>query len=145
MLIESRPLADPEVAALVVAGQRELGGITGRDLGTHGDACWLTVVVAGRAVAYGGIRVRDGDTGELERLFVRPAYRRRGIARQLVAALEELAYQRGHSVVRVETGAHLPAAVALFRACGYEPTTGVDGLADGPYLACFVKRLPVPA
>ncbi|MEV2238923.1 GNAT family N-acetyltransferase [Micromonospora sp. NPDC049891] len=149
MLIESRPLADPEVAALVAAGQRELreiaGGAAGRDIGTRGDACWLTVVLAGRAVAYGGIRVRDDDTGELERLYVRPAYRRRGIARQLVAALEETAYQRGHSVVRVETGPHLPAAVALFRACGYEPVPAAGGPVEGPYRTCFAKRLPVPA
>jgi putative acetyltransferase len=148
MLIESRPLADPEVAALVTAGQRELcemvDGAGEREAGTHGDVSWLAVVLGGRAVACGGIRVRDGDTGELERLYVRPAYRRRGIARQLVAALEELAYHWGHSVVRAEAGPHLPAAVALFRACGYEPVPG-DGRGDRSYRTCFTKRLPVPA
>ncbi|WBB54567.1 GNAT family N-acetyltransferase [Verrucosispora sp. WMMD573] len=149
MLIQSRPLADPEVAALAAAEQRELrelaGGAAGRDIGTHGDACWLTAVLAGRAVAYGGIRVRDDDTGELEHLYVRPAYRRRGVARQLVAALEELAYQRGHSLVRVETGPHLPAAVAFFRACGYESLPGDGEPGGGPYRPCLAKRLPVPA
>ncbi|NLU78919.1 GNAT family N-acetyltransferase [Micromonospora sp. HNM0581] len=149
MLIEFRPPADPEVAALAAAGQRELrettGGAAGRDIDTDSDACWLAVVLAGRAVAYGGIRVRDDDTGELRQLYVRPAYRRRGIARQLVAALEELAYQRGHSMIRVGTGPHLSAAVALFRACGYEPTSG-DGSPDGGLCRTgFVKRLPVPA
>ncbi|MBQ1027901.1 GNAT family N-acetyltransferase [Micromonospora sp. C95] len=147
MLIESRPLTDPEVAALAAAGERELGDIAGgagRDVGTRGDTCWLTVVLAGRAVACGGMRVRDDDTGELAQLYVRPAYRRRGVARQLVAALEELAYQRGYSVVRVEAGSHLPAA-ALFRACGYELVAD-DGAPGGrPYRACFAKRLPVPA
>lgn len=149
MLIESRPLADPEIAALVTAGQRELreveGGTGGWETGTHGDACWLAVVLGGRAVACGGIRACDDDTGELERLYVRPAFRRRGIARQLVAALEELAYQRGHSVVRVVTGTHPPAAVALFRACGYEPVHGDGGRVDRPHRTCFAKRLPVPA
>ncbi|NGM15527.1 GNAT family N-acetyltransferase [Verrucosispora sioxanthis] len=149
MLIESRPLTDPEVAALATAGQRELreavGEAAGRDFGTRGDTCWLTVVIAGRAVACGGMRVCDDDTGELEQLYVRPAYRRRGIARQLVAALEELAYQRGYSMVRVEAGPHRPAA-ALFRACGYEPISAAGAPSGGaPYRECFAKRLPVPA
>ncbi|GIJ35473.1 GNAT family N-acetyltransferase [Micromonospora sediminimaris] len=149
MLIQSRPLADPEVAALAAAEQRELreftGGAAGRDIGTHRDTCWLTVVLAGRAVAYGGIRVRDDDTGELEHLYVRPAYRRRGVGRQLLAALEELAYQRGHSLVRVETGPYLSVAVTFFRACGYEPVPGAGGPGGGLYRRCFAKRLPVPA
>ncbi|MEV4714971.1 GNAT family N-acetyltransferase [Micromonospora sp. NPDC049374] len=148
MLIESRPLADPEVAALAAAEQwelRELASGAGRDIGTHDDICCLTAVLAGRAVGYGGIRVRDDETGELAHLYVRPAYRRRGVARQLVAALEELAYQRGHSLVRVEIGPHLPGA-AFFRACGYEPTSGDDGgPGGGPYRTCLAKRLPVPA
>ncbi|MEU5791733.1 GNAT family N-acetyltransferase [Micromonospora purpureochromogenes] len=149
MLIESRPSTDPEIDALVVAQQRELrqadGGLDGQVTVTHDDIRYLAVVVDGRAVACGGIQALDAATGELKRMYVRPAYRGRGIARQLLTALEELAFQRGHSVVCLETGVYLPAAIGLYTSCGYEPIPVYGEYVDNPYSVCFAKRLPVAA
>jgi putative acetyltransferase len=149
MLIESRPSTDPEIDALVVAQQRELreadGGLDGQVTVTHDDIRYLAVVVDGRAVACGGIQSLDATTGELKRMYVRPAYRGRGIARQLLTALEELAFQRGHSVVCLETGVYLPAAIGLYTSCGYEPIPVYGEYVDNPYSVCFAKRLPVAA
>jgi putative acetyltransferase len=149
MLIESRPSTDPEIDALVVAQQRELreadGGLDGQVTVTHDDICYLAVVVGGRAVACGGIQSLDAVTGELKRMYVRPAYRGRGIARQLLTALEELAYQRGHSVVCLETGVYLPAAIGLYTSGGYEPIPVYGEYVDNPYSVCFAKRLPIAA
>ncbi|MEU5941492.1 GNAT family N-acetyltransferase [Micromonospora sp. NPDC047548] len=149
MLIESRPSTDPEIDALVVAQQRELreadGGLDGQVTVTHDDIRYLAVVVNGRAVACGGIQSLDAATGELKRMYVRPACRGRGIARQLLTALEELAFQRGHSVVCLETAVYLPAAVGLYTSCGYEPIPVYGEYVDNPYSVCFAKRLPVAA
>lgn len=149
MLIESRPGTDPEIAALVTAQQRELreadGGLEGQATLTHDDIRYLVVVEDGRAVACGGIQALDDGTGELKRMYVRPAYRGRGIARQLLAALEELAFQQGHSVVCLETGTYLPAAIGLYTSSGYEPIPVYGEYADNPYSVCFAKRLPVAA
>ncbi|MEV0726625.1 GNAT family N-acetyltransferase [Micromonospora purpureochromogenes] len=149
MLIESRPSTDPEIDALVVAQQRELreadGGLDGQVTVTHDDIRYLAVVVDGRAVACGGIQSLDATTGELKRMYVRPAYRGRGIARQLLTALEELAFQRGHSVVCLETGVYLPAAIRLYTSSGYEPIPVYGEYVDNPYSVCFAKRLPVAA
>ncbi|MEV0808612.1 GNAT family N-acetyltransferase [Micromonospora sp. NPDC050200] len=149
MLIESRPSSDPEIDALVVAQQRELrasdGGLDGQVTVTHDDIRYLAVVVNGRAVACGGIQSLDAATGELKRMYVRPAYRGRGIARQLLTALEELAFQRGHSVVCLETGVYLPAAIGLYTSCGYEPIPVYGEYVDNPYSVCFARRLPVAA
>ncbi|MEH1055237.1 GNAT family N-acetyltransferase [Micromonospora sp. CPCC 206171] len=149
MLIEFRPSTDPEIDALVVAQQRELreadGGLDGQVTVTHDDIRYLAVVVDGRAVACGGIQSLDAATGELKRMYVRPAYRGRGIARQLLTALEELAFQRGHSVVCLETGVYLPAAIGLYTSCGYEPIPVYGEYVDNPYSVCFAKRLPVAA
>ncbi|NYF54709.1 GNAT family N-acetyltransferase [Micromonospora purpureochromogenes] len=149
MLIESRPSTDPEIDALVVAQQRELreadGGLDGQVTVTHDDIRYLAVVVDGRAVACGGIQSLDATTGELKRMYVRPAYRGRGIARQLLTALEELAFQRGHSVVCLETGVYLPAAIGLYTSCGYEPIPVYGEYVENPYSVCFAKRLPVAA
>lgn len=149
MLIESRPCTDPEIDALVDAQQRELreadGGLDGQVTVTHDDIRYLAVVVDGRAVACGGIQSLDPVTGELKRMYVRPAYRGRGIARQLLTALEELAFQRGHSVVCLETGVYLPAAIGLYTSCGYEPIPVYGEYVGNPYSVCFAKRLPVAA
>ncbi|MEU2613567.1 GNAT family N-acetyltransferase [Micromonospora sp. NPDC007271] len=149
MLIESRPATDPEVATLVAAQQRELrdadGGLPGQASTTHDDIRYLVAVAAGRAVGCGGIQALDADTGELKRMYVRPAYRGRGIARQLLAALEELAYQQGHTTVCLETGTYLPAAIALYRSCGYQPVPVYGEYVGNPYSVCFAKRLLVAA
>ena len=111
MLIESRPVTDPEIAALVVAQQRELrdadGGLDGQVTVVHTAIHYLAAVVGGRAVGCGGLQALDAGTGELKRMYVRPAYRGRGIARQLLVALEELAFRQGHRTVPGD--GHLPA------------------------------------
>ncbi|MCZ7378925.1 MULTISPECIES: GNAT family N-acetyltransferase [Micromonospora] len=149
MLIESRPATDPEIAALVVAQQRELreadGGLDGQVFVPHDDVRYLAVVVNGRAVACGGLQALDAETGEVKRMYVRPAYRGRGIARQLLAALEECAFRQGHSVVCLETGTYLPAAIGLYTSCGYDPIPVYGEYVDNPYSVCFAKRLPVAA
>ncbi|MET7821835.1 GNAT family N-acetyltransferase [Micromonospora zamorensis] len=149
MLIESRPVTDPEIAALVVAQQRELreadGGLDGQVFMPHDDVRYLAVVVNDRAVACGGLQSIDAETGEIKRMYVRPAYRGRGIARQLVAALEECAFRQGHSVVCLETGTYLPTAIALYTSCGYEQIPVYGEYVSNPYSVCFAKRLPVAA
>ncbi|MDG4756509.1 GNAT family N-acetyltransferase [Micromonospora sp. WMMD710] len=149
MLIESRPATDPEIAALLVAQQRELreadGGMDGQVFVPHDDVRYLAVVVNGRAVACGGLQALDAATGEVKRMYVRPAYRGRGIARQLLAALEECAFRQGHSVVCLETGTYLPAAIGLYTSCGYEPIPVYGEYVGNPYSVCFAKRLPVAA
>ncbi|EEP71233.1 GCN5 N-acetyltransferase [Micromonospora sp. ATCC 39149] len=149
MLIESRPTTDPEIATLVVAQQRELreadGGLDGQVFVPHDDIRYLAVVDAGRVVACGGIQELDPRTGELKRMYVRPAYRGRGIARQLLAALEELAFQQGYAELRLETGSYLPAAIGLYTSCGYAPIPVYGEYVDNPYSRCFAKRLLVAA
>ncbi|MBM7078372.1 GNAT family N-acetyltransferase [Micromonospora humida] len=149
MLIESRPATDPEVDALVAAQQRELreadGGLDGQATVVHDDVRYLVVVDGGRVVACGGLQSLDDGTGELKRMYVRPAYRGRGIARQLLCALEELAFQQGHSVLCLETGSYLPAAIGLYTSCGYQPIPVYGEYVHNPYSVCFAKRLPVAA
>ncbi|WP_431926579.1 GNAT family N-acetyltransferase [Micromonospora wenchangensis] len=149
MLIESRPATDPEVDALVAAQQRELreadGGLDGQATVVHDGIRYLVVVDGGRVVACGGVQSLDAGTGELKRMYVRPAYRGRGIARQLLSALEELAFQRGHSVLCLETGSYLPAAIGLYTSCGYQPIPVYGEYVHNPYSVCFAKRLPVAA
>ncbi|AGZ39828.1 GNAT family N-acetyltransferase [Actinoplanes friuliensis] len=145
MLIESRPSSDAELAALLIAQQKELseadGGLDGEVYLTHDDAAYLVVVVQGRAVACGAWQALGPGVAELKRMYVRPAFRGRGIARQLVVALEEEALAAGRPVLRLETGTYLPAAISLYRSAGYTPIPVFGEYVGNPFSVCFEKSL----
>ncbi|MEV4643002.1 GNAT family N-acetyltransferase [Actinoplanes sp. NPDC049548] len=145
MIIESRPGTDPELASLLVAQQRELaeadGGADGVVYPMHDDVSYLVGVVDGRAVACGAWQALEPGVAELKRMYVRPAYRGRGLARQLVVALEEEALAAGRPVLRLETGTYLPAAIALYRSEGYLQIPVYGEYVGNPYSVCFEKSL----
>ena len=146
MLIESRPALDAELSALLTAQQRELretGG--GRVFPPHDDAAYLAAVLDGRVVACGGWQALEPGVAEIKRLYVRPAYRGRGIARQLIVALEEEVLAADRPIVRLETGTHVPAAIALYRSAGYLPIPVYGEYVGNPYSVCFEKRMAVLA
>lgn len=129
VLIEARPVNDAELGTLITALQRELreaGG--GLDFTSDDGAQHLVGVIDRRAVACGALKELDAQTGAIKRMYVRPAFRGRGIARQMLAALEEMALDAGHMVLRLEAGVYLPAALALLRSAGYgeTPTHGFE-------------------
>ena len=143
MLIESRASYDPELAALLIAQQEELGeaggGVDGIVYLPRDDAAYLVVVVHGRAVACGAWQPLGPGVAELKRMYVRPAFRGRGIARQLIVALEEEALAGGRPVLRLETGTYLPAAISLYRSAGYVPIPVFGEYVGNPYSVCFEK------
>ena len=127
MRIEARTALDPELAALIAAQQREVHALIAPD----GDAGYLVAVVTERVVAYAAWCPAAADVAELRHMYVRPAFRNRGIARQMIVAIEEEALAADRPVLRVETGRHLPAAIALFQSSGYHQVSA----------ECFEKRL----
>lgn len=60
-----------------------------------------------------------GEYAEIKRLYVGPSGRGKGVARALMAELEARARAKGHGFVRLETGAALEPASALYRRLGY--------------------------
>jgi putative acetyltransferase len=143
VLIQSRPSLDPELAALVTAQQLELRGL-GEDVKAFApddDSVYLVAVVDGRAVACAAWRALSDGVAELRRMYVRPSYRGRGIARQLIVAVEEDALAAGRPVIRLETGRLRAAPIALYRSSGYTPIPAYGEYAGNPYSLCFEKRL----
>jgi len=144
VLIESRPLLDPELGALVTAQQREIGGIDGGPgavFAPDGAVEYLVAVVTGRAVACAGWQAMEAGAAELKRMYVRPAFRGRGIARQLIVAIEEESLAADRLLIRLEAGDSRPAAIALYRSCGYRPIPAYGEYAGNPDSRCFEKRL----
>ena len=66
-----------------------------------------------------GWRVR-GEDAELKRMFTATTARGQGVARRLLAAVEESARADGRKRVILETGDKQPEAVALYQASGYK-------------------------
>lgn len=80
---------------------------------------FYVVKVDGEAVGCGALRRLDGTTGEIKRMFVRPAYRGRGLALMLLDALEARARELGMRTILLETGTGQPEALGLYKRAGY--------------------------
>ncbi|HWS39588.1 MAG TPA: GNAT family N-acetyltransferase [Actinoplanes sp.] len=140
MLIEIRPALDPELAALVTAQQRELaesGGPAGRLFEPHDDVEYLVGVVNGRGVAVAAWQACGPGAAEVRRIYVRPAFRGRGLARQMIVAVEEEALAVDRQWIRLELGSRQIAAIALYQSSGYRQVPS-----DSLHRVRFEKRLP---
>lgn len=72
-------------------------------------------------VAGGGFRRHDDAACEVKRMWTNPAYRRRGLAARVLAALEREAAGAGYRRLVLETGPRQPEAAALYARLGYTP------------------------
>jgi GNAT superfamily N-acetyltransferase len=71
------------------------------------------------AVCCGGVKRLPDGTCEIKRMYVAPAARGQGVARQLLHALEDAARALGYTVARLDTGPRQPHARALYESEGY--------------------------
>ncbi|WTB90308.1 GNAT family N-acetyltransferase [Streptomyces cellulosae] len=102
----------------------------------------------GVPVASGGWRVqdaneegnRDGDA-ELKRMYVVEEMRGRGLARRILAALEEDARAAGRVRMVLETGTKQPEAIALYTSSGYEPCEKFGYYRFHEESLCYAKTL----
>lgn len=93
-------------------------------------------------VVMGGVRSLDDETVEIKRMFVVPAFRGRGLARVVLARLEELGAELGAARVVLETGLKQPEAMALYASAGYDRIDGFGHYRDEPLSASYGKSLP---
>jgi putative acetyltransferase len=115
-------------------------GLHPQDL-TDPDFTFLIARVDGRAVGCGALRVLELGVGEVKRMFVLPEFRGRGIARQILLALESRALKLGYRFVRLETGMEQPEAIGLYKSAGYRPIEAFGEYAGNSFSVCFEKRL----
>jgi GNAT superfamily N-acetyltransferase len=76
----------------------------------------------GAPVCVGGVKRLDDESCEIKRMYVVPEARGRGVARELLVALEDEARALGYAVAKLDTGPRQPHAERMYRAAGYEET-----------------------
>ncbi len=155
LLIAPRSPLSPEGRALIAASQAALLEVFRADEIFSMDPAELdrphiSFLVAERETPQGAqavgcvAMVRCGDYAEVKRLFVTPAARGQGLARRLMAHLEDMARAEGLACIRLETGEALFAAVALYTDMGYQVCGPFGDYAAHP-ASLFMEKSLIPA
>jgi GNAT superfamily N-acetyltransferase len=94
--------------------------------------------IGGAPVGCGAVRalpLGPPDIAEIKRMYTRPAARRRGVSRAVLAALEHQAAGLGYRRVHLTTGIRQPEAMAQYEAARYRRIA-----AFGPYAGSDLER-----
>ena len=73
-----------------------------------------------QAVGCGAVKTYAAGTGEVKRMYVRPEFRGKGIARKILIELEGWADEIGFHTLILETGKAQPEAIRLYTRSGYD-------------------------
>ena len=156
--IERVPWADPRAVALRGAMDDEIGpryaevfasfdeptaAALAEDFAVDPATIVEVVLVrddTGEAVGHAALRAL-GDDLEVKRVFVHRHARGRGASRALMAALEELALERGATRLILQTGDRQPEAIALYERIGYVPVEVFEPYVRFVGSRCFAKDL----
>jgi putative acetyltransferase len=75
------------------------------------------------------LRRLEGTTGELKRLYVRPAHRGFGLGRRLTEAAIAVARELGYELLRLDTTPEMSSAHELYRSLGFRE---IDAYRENP-------------
>ncbi len=103
------------------------------------DAARIAWHIGTAIVGFAIMRYAD-DTAHLNLLAVAPAHRRRGVARRLVAWLEDTALTAGTFTIALELRAGNEGARAFYAALGYRELARVPGYYQGRESAIRMTR-----
>ncbi len=102
---------------------------------------FLVAYLRGEPVGCGAVKHHPGEASEIKRMWVAEPARGLGIARRLLAELENAAVASGAGTAHLETNKTLVEAIALYRSAGY---VEVPAFNDEPFAHhWFEKRLPL--
>jgi GNAT superfamily N-acetyltransferase len=103
----------------------ELARTTADEFDPPGGA-FIVVLDGDVTAAGGGFRRFSEGAAEIKRMWTNPSHRRRGLATEVLAALEAAAAEAGYTRLVLETGPRQPEARSLYEGRGYRsiPTYG---------------------
>ena len=104
------------------------------------DGRFFVAESGGELLGCAGWRAHGPDA-ELKRMFTAQSARGRGVARRLLAAIEESARADGRERVILETGDKQPEAIALYVSCGYQRIPDFGYYKDSEGVLSYARAL----
>ena len=95
----------------------------------------------GAPAGCGGVQMFGTEYGELKRMYIRPAFRGRGLGKLILNCLTDYARQQGVGLLRLETGIYQTEAIGLYEASGFRRVPPFAAYADDPLSLFFEKRI----
>lgn len=92
-----------------------------------------------RILGMGGYKRTSSDEAQALRVRVHPAFRRQGIGRRLMQAIEMSATANGVERVVLETADHQPEAIAFYESIGYS-RTGTESRPGWTWTLVWIAR-----
>lgn len=144
------PWDDDDVAGLRDEQQAELAtrydGVADIEPELPAREMLATLAIAVDSAVVGCAALRDASRygegyGELKRMYVRPAFRGRGLSRRALVILERIATERGLRRLILETGVRQPEAISLYRSAGYRRIPRFGPYIDAPTSVCYARWL----
>lgn len=137
LLIAKESAGSPEAIALLKGRDAELSALYTPEQSfripiekhVRDDVIFLMARENGIAIGCGALQLHSGY-GELKSMYVIPAARGKRLAQVLVAALENVARERGFSETKLETGVYSLAAIRTYERAGY---TRCERFGDYPF------------
>ncbi|HET9887698.1 MAG TPA: GNAT family N-acetyltransferase [bacterium] len=149
--IERRELSSSLAQALIATLNRELSAQYPEEGANHfrldreevaeGRGAFFVVFVDSEPVGCGAVRLIDGDTAELKRMFIARDARGKGLGRALLIELENEARRLGASRLVLETGPRQDAALAMYQSAGFREIPPFGEYVGAPMSLCFGKDL----
>lgn len=141
--------SDPRLVSLIAALDADLRGRYGEaqadyapmNLIADGSPFVIALDPDGAPVGCGTFRPYDATSVEVKRMFVAPTARRRGLAAQILEAVEVWAREEGFATAILETGVRQHEAIALYHRQGYADTAPFGNYVGMPLSLCMRKSL----
>jgi ribosomal protein S18 acetylase RimI-like enzyme len=102
---------------------------------------FFVVRVNGVPAGCGGVQLMGKEYGELKRMYTRPQFRGAGLARLMLQHLAEYTLAQGIPLLRLETGIHQEAAIALYEGAGFTRIPPFGAYREDPLSRYYEKAL----
>lgn len=94
-----------------------------------------------RAIACGAFKKINQQCVEIKRMYTSTEYRAQGVAKQVLASLEDWAVELSYTEARLETGRRQLSAITLYTNQAYQRTDNYGPYVDVDNSICFYKVL----
>jgi ribosomal protein S18 acetylase RimI-like enzyme len=71
-------------------------------------------------IGMGALHRYDSESGEIKRMYIKPAYRGRGFGKKLLKNLVEVGKESGYTALRLDTGGFMDTAQHVYTSVGFK-------------------------